>query len=128
MELNRKQIIEALECCATDDCAGEQCPFYVDCQFCITRISKGALELIKELSQAYEMLSEENNRLMQEKTALECIVSTARNQAKADTVRKMQERLKARKFTHKNFGELVYVEDIDQIAKEMLEGADERYS
>ena len=30
-----------------------------------------------------------------QKTALECIVSTARNQAKADTVRKMQERLKA---------------------------------
>ena len=40
----------------------------------------------------------------------------------ADTVRKMQERLNAQKFTHKNFGELVYVEDIDQIAKEMLEG------
>lgn len=45
--------------------------------------------------------------------------------AKSDTVRKMQERLKAEKFTHKNFGELVYVEDIDQIAKEMLEGAEE---
>lgn len=39
----------------------------------------------------------------------------------ANTVRKMQERLKAEKFTHKNFGELVYVEDIDQIVKELLE-------
>ena len=37
-------------------------------------------------------------------------------------VRKMQERLKAQKFTHKNFGELVEVEVIDQVAKEMLEG------
>ena len=44
---------------------------------------------------------------------------------RADTVRKMQERLKAQKFTHKTFGELVYVEDIDQIAKEMLEGNNE---
>ena len=40
----------------------------------------------------------------------------------ADTVRKMQERLKAEKFTHKNFGELLYVDDIDQIANELLEG------
>ena len=42
-------------------------------------------------------------------------------EVKVDTVREMQERLKAQKFTHKNFGELVEVEVIDQIAKEMLE-------
>jgi hypothetical protein len=40
-------------------------------------------------------VQEENERLMRYKTALECVVSTARNQAKADTVRKLQERLKA---------------------------------
>ena len=49
-------------------------------------------------------------------------IDAIKAEERADTVRKMQERLKAQKFTHKNFGELVYVEDIDQIAKEMLEG------
>ena len=29
------------------------------------------------------------------------------------------ERLKAEKFTHKNFGELVYVEDIEQVSTEL---------
>lgn len=39
----------------------------------------------------------------------------------------MHEMLKAQKFTHKNLGELVYVEDIDQIAKEMIgEGKNEK--
>lgn len=31
------------------------------------------------------------------------------------------ERLKANKFKHKNFGELVFVEDIDNLVKEMTE-------
>lgn len=65
----------------------------------------------------------ENERLMREKTALECIVSTARNQAKADTVRKMHERLQA------YFGNYVLgykiplteaLKAVNQIAKEMI--------
>lgn len=69
-----------------------------------------------------------NERLIREKTALECIVSSARNQAKADTVRKMQERLKAK--THNMYPSIdsyclsrkaVFITDIDQIVKEMLE-------
>lgn len=73
----------------------------------------------------------ENDRLMRDKTALECIVETARNQAKVDTVRKMQERLTERLNRNSIFkgitmsaGETVY-DVIDQIAKEMLEGKDE---
>lgn len=63
-------------------------------------------------------LTEENEKIGIENFALIRKLSLI----KEDTVRKMGERLKAQKFTHKNFGELVYVEDIDQIAKEMLEG------
>lgn len=40
--------------------------------------------------------------------------------ARADTVREMQERIKAEKFHHKNFGDLVYLEDIGRIADEFI--------
>lgn len=110
MELKRDEIIKALECCINDECDKCGVPFG-NCQ---ANLMQDALALIKELSQANEQLSEsydhlektkdelfserarlvlENERLMREKTALECVVSTARNQAKADTVRQMQERL-----------------------------------
>ena len=44
-----------------------------------------------------------------------------------DTVRKMRERIETEKFHHNNFGYLVYLDDIDQIAKELVEGADETW-
>ena len=115
MKLNKDQVNKAIKHCVDGEgCRG--CP-YEELDSCVE---------IEYLLRRIKELTEENERLMREKTALECIVSTARNQAKTDTVRKMQERLKAQKITHKNFGELVYVEDIDQIAKEMLEGNDEK--
>lgn len=103
-------------------------------QFCLEHIQYYE-QKIKELTEENErlekalveqsaenvMLIGENKRLMRDKTALECVVSTVRNQAKADTVRKMQERL------HEQFHDRVaytrsYVHDtIDQIAKEMLD-------
>ena len=43
------------------------------------------------------------------------------NKVKADTVRKMQERLKAEKIHHKFLDDMICCSDIDQIAKEMLE-------
>ena len=65
----------------------------------------------------------ENDRLMRDKTALECIVETARNQAKADTVRKMQERLTL-EFDRMHKTNFLTAEVrqwiIDQIAKEMI--------
>ena len=173
MELNRDQIIKALECCSTEDC--EDCPYTTEDIFDITcgiNMVKDALALIKELTEDVERVSkqcgeiivecderdaerlkevadwkaiaegyqkqfedcyEENERLNTSCTELaRCCtkLETLYNieckrvdTVKADTVRKMQERLKAQKFAHKNFGELVYVEDIDQIAKEMVEGA-----
>ena len=89
----------------------------------------------RDLDNANDLLfkaEDEIERLMREKTALECIVSTARNQAKADTVRKMRERLKQyidvghyRSPTEICFSELDVANIIDQITKEMLEGDNE---
>lgn len=139
MELNRDQIIKALECCQKRKC--QNCTYDVfgnplsNC-----RVKKHALALIKELTQAHKMLSEsydhlektkdkllserarlteENERLMREKTALECIVSTARNQSKADTVRKMQKEIEARCIKGGIYPAFVK-STIDQIAKEMI--------
>lgn len=39
-------------------------------------------------------------------------------------VKDFAEKLKKRKFKHHNFGELVYGEDIDYIANEMVGGSD----
>ena len=111
MELNRDQIVKALECCVNHMC--NECPLR-DGRCANGEMGRLALAIIKELT-------EENERLHASCTELEQKCASV----KSDTVRKMQERLKAQKFTHKNLGELVYVEDIDQIANELLEGSDE---
>lgn len=129
--LNAEQIIRALECCANGGwCIRDGCPLYKDDEFgdiekCTSELSKNALALIKSQDQRIAELTEENERSMREKTALECVVSTARNQAKADTVRKMRElvRKKIKKTDWLN-GRAVYVE-IDKIAKDILEESDE---
>ena len=77
------------------------------------QIKNMAEDILQEYTNCYSEVDQECLEKMLFKLALE---------VKADTVQEMQERVKAQKFTHKNFGDLVYVEDIDQIAKEMLEG------
>lgn len=195
MELNRDQIVKALECCMsadTVDACKSGCPLfegdYYKCVSEPTALHKYALALIKSQEQRIEELeaknrqydyekrklvdardvykeyavkmqflvenikykeedgyepsaaryaaemdmwrvvalekkkiAEENERLMREKTALECVVSTARNQAKADTVRKFAERLKALiKSDYINGTREQAMSAIDQIAKELL--------
>ena len=72
-------------------------------------------------------VQEENERLRAEneiksqKRANIFEITNAFERGRTDGVRKMQERIKAEKFHHKNFGYLVYLADIDRIAKEMLE-------
>lgn len=67
--------------------------------------TKGQKTLVLDMKQAFleikpadvvprsevEKLQGENERLMREKTALECVVSTARNQAKQEVVRAILE-------------------------------------
>lgn len=95
-------------------------------------------ELLETAPTADVVPTSELDRVMREKTTLECIVGTARNIARADTVKKMKERLrfeiinKPSEFradqgtvdflngsAHK---QLEVLEIVDQIAKEILEG------
>ena len=126
-ELNRETIIKQMQEWSDSICKiaclkGERLNGRViTCESCFSNTVKNALALITSQEQRIKELTEENERLSQSLANSKSILANS----KADTVRQMQERLKAQKFTHKNFGELVYVEDIDQIAKEMLEGNNE---
>jgi hypothetical protein len=138
MELNKEQIIKALECCASEKYICEQCPIEQkikdDCE-CGEVVARNALALIKELT-------EENERLRAEKEAenkelfhrwkkiadetadrYEGLYQDAKKSLVASTVRNMQERLRARRVSYGNITfKVVPIDDIDQIAKEMVEG------
>ena len=106
MKLDREQIIKALECCSAKGLSKcYSCPIKSNGAFCSYKLNEDARKLIKQLI-------EENEKLHASCTEV------ARVQA--DTVRTFAERLKAQKMKHKKFGELVCVEDIDEIAEEML--------
>ena len=152
-ELNREQIIKALECFhhrilntkLAEKITESEMMAVID-----------ALSLIKELTQANEMLSESYDHL--EKTKDELLSERARlteenerlradnltfahgvekvaanyyNLGCADTVRKMQERLKAAAYKEiRLYGKMqkvhigVDADTIDQIAKEMTKGGE----
>ena len=179
MELNAEQIKKALECCAANDgCVGEECPYYSNCIFGITRIYKDALALInsqeqrikelaeeiKDLTETVEVrgkvveqlqiltneIEEDNRKLTEENEQLrnrvvcnvvipdekleeiknECLerVELDIKAIQTDTVRKMQERLKAASHIESTITgyrySVVDVAEIDQIAKEMLGDAE----
>lgn len=88
-------------------------------------------ELLETAPTADVVPTSELDRVMREKTTLECIVATARNIARTDTVKKMQERVESyidvghyRSSTELCFSESDVVNIIRKIAKEMLEGND----
>ena len=142
MGLNREQIIKALECCTEGDCY--PCSYGNIGAGCRDKMCEDALRLINELTEEnkawqmqlidkeekadkayYELACEvedlraENERLRDTAYRLECEVHRER----ANTVRKMQERLHERKVSYGNITfRVVPIDDIDQIAKEMLEG------
>ena len=87
------------------------------------RLRENNKQIVTDAVRSVSKLTEENERLMREKTALECVISTARNQATADTVRKMQERLKKQVFSDATPHDMDLLHCfIDGVAKEMLEG------
>ena len=69
-ELNREDIIKALECCNTgtmEDCA--KCPrvdvcITLDCEECMEVLMRDALTLIKQLTEEKRDIFEEIDRLM----------------------------------------------------------------
>ena len=168
--MEREKIIKALECCSKDDC--DNCPnTFGNCYSNLSGYALALInELINEadnckavaeyqqssnMSRGFELREKdrENNRLIREIDRLNEELETLKKQLddkcdrcierdRADTVKKMQERLREAPikvglplFGLQTKGEvedyanelILQMRDaIDQIAKEMLEGTDER--
>ena len=130
-ELNREQIVKSLECCAKlKPC--KECPLYTyshDDEGCKHKCIVDALALITSQEQRIKELTEEIERLKELGTTKEIEKELVRRATKFDTVRKMQDRLKAamndvaRWTLHGDENEYFIIGKpfIDQIAKEMLE-------
>ncbi len=139
MELNREQIIKALECCkfGKDEAKCKECNWHPWIKpRCWRLLASNALSLIKELTEENERLRERVKaveegavRSFESQQDLYRKMVEALNreihEAKADTVRKMQERL-YREFAslgaNDKFNKALFLTKVDQIAKEMLEG------
>lgn len=153
MKLNREQIVKALECCIKvggyrmgEHCRAN-CPLF-DTR-CALLLPQNALSLINELTveldamrcaansykMHYEKLTEENERLRadnaieftcvfdQPHKVSDCPINDEISKAKAKTVRKMQERLKANRVRRDGLlFKVVDFEVIDRVAAEMLDG------
>lgn len=132
MELNREQIIKALECCGEakthGDCRALKCPALIndECIYigeteedCYKQQLADALSLIKELTEENEGLE---NALI-EQSAENVMLCGEVKHARADTVREFAERLKENKVCRDGLSfKVVDFDTIDQIAKEVLEG------
>lgn len=137
MELNRDDIIKALEYCtgikSVDACAN--CPVCLRCNDCVDFLREESLALIKEITEENEYLRQQNEIYATLNKKLEDICESYAWQygtaiskelflkkERADTVRKMQEKLNDTKFRMCGGGECyIYAENVDVIAKEMLE-------
>jgi hypothetical protein len=134
-EMKPEDVMKALECCTS----GRPCR---ECEYkdkskdtfgCRKGCLIDALALLREKAAEIERLTEENdgleatNKILTTNNAdLEAELALTYDlleESKSDTVMKMQERLKAKAKAHyfDNCDYAVSVENIDQIAKEMLE-------
>lgn len=126
--LNAETVKRGLERCAKE----WHCGLCVFTENECALIKKSAIALITEQEQRIGELAAENERLrgtrymLDQDGRIEMIPTIDR--VRADTVRKMQERLKADAITIKDhtgkFGVVVGVGNIDDVAREMLEGED----
>lgn len=112
-KMNREQIVKALECCSVyENCDG--CPHFggVTEDYCRYKTMVNALALIRELTKENEGLTE----------LLDARCDRCKERERADTVRKMQKRLKGSLMRFKNEAFMAIVDVcIDNVAKEMLE-------
>ena len=152
--MEREQVIKALECCnrgTTEDCA--KCPRFDDrtlsTEDCMECLMRDALSLIKELTEENERqrseISVKRKLLDEAEVRMDCLeevnkvlqadicnatmnlehLTKENERLRADTVRKMQERLD-KHFCHDpaflGVEQRLIMDVIDQIAKEMVEG------
>ena len=135
MELNREQIIKALECCTRGrgengeipcpDCPYEECNIVGGTSERQTKGTCGYWLKVDALSLINE-LTEENERLRAEISVKKKLLDKSvevEDKVKAGTVRKMSKRIKEY-FPYDADSGLYVV--LDQIANEMLENADDK--
>jgi L-fucose isomerase-like protein len=125
MELKREDIIKALEYCGTSYSCNEKCPFVPNTHKgslgCSEELMLTALALIKELTEENERLREKADRHLENLKAV--LEERDENTIKADTVRKMQERLMETAFSIPMCpSKIIYADNVNVIAKDMLEG------
>ncbi|MBR2342998.1 MAG: hypothetical protein IKA64_01945 [Clostridia bacterium] len=116
MELNREQIIKALECCYIKKSC-ENCPYECGNSVCIDKLERDTLSLITEEN---ERLRAENE-IKSQKRANIFEIANAYERGQADTVRKMLD-IMAENATN-NYPRTVRLDVVERKAKEMLEGA-----
>lgn len=119
--LNAEQVIRAFECCHSVLLGCSDCPFINDSKECADT-DRNVLAILNSQEQRIKELTEENERVKEYNNSLVDTIEKQEQEifsAKADTVRKMSERLKAEFYG--KYGSDVHI-TINKIAKEMLEG------
>ena len=141
MELNREQLVKALECCLDGtDCT--PCPLLNE-QSCPCVLNENALAIINELTEENERfkcviklleadVKERDERL--ERNVAEIypefmkdyeLMLTELKDIRADTVTELRDKLLARKVSYGNISfRVVPVDDIKAVCREMMEGED----
>lgn len=90
---------------------------YADCEnTCVFGLALKSLDIISRQQSAIDVYLEENDRL---KTAFVQVVMD-REEAKAEAIKEFAKMLRKEKFTHKNFGEFVFVSDINKLERKMI--------
>lgn len=125
MELNRDQIIKALECCThigtggLVDCVCDECPYCIGKDDC-RNLDAYALALINELT-------EEKKRLRKENDLLHSTRKNHFNRAQRNVILAIQERFTMRFGTYTD-GDMTPIKEVfsllDKFEKEMLEDAE----
>ena len=120
MKFNADAIVKALKCCNVPSCrACSECPYHEMGAECRTKRNKCAIELILELV-------DERRRCLEALSELADNIGLLTDKEKADTVRKMKEKLE-NLYTDKIITDDMVVsigvikQNIKDIAKEMLE-------
>ena len=128
--IDKENVIKALECCSTTNCT--DCPYTKNGKVdifditCSINMAKDTLALIKELTQEIKELEVDYDRVYKQAEAdihgnmtdggTSC--HWCMDKTRDDTVRKMQEKIRAKS----EYGTInISPWQLDQIAKEMLE-------
>ena len=117
MNYEETKLMEALAICVGDDCDG--CPYY-DLDQCFERVKQGAHKLIIKQDQEIERLKDDYAKLQelfaQYQMASDKEIKAQVKQAKIDVLNE----LKAKSYVNDYCREVVEVEKIDEMIKELI--------